>query len=131
MKTNTSLTVLLIVTLALAGGCAGRGNWKSKMAGTYKGFIHNGDEKHPSITTIKLDGDKLSGKYELEVLGSKIDGELREFVLTGDREVRCGWIDYSQRTGDLEMTFSPDFSSFKGTWYDEGMTDGDPWTGKK
>ena len=131
MKTNALFTILFVVTVALAGGCATSGNWQSKIVGTYKGFIHNGEEKHPSTTTFKLAGDKLSGKYELEVLGTKIDGELRDFALTGDCKIKCRWIDYTQRAGDLNMTFSPDFSSFKGAWNDEGMDEGDPWTGKK
>jgi len=43
MRTNTLLAVLLVVTVALATGCEAPGSWKSKMVGTYKGFIHNGD----------------------------------------------------------------------------------------
>ena len=131
MKTNALLAVLLVVTIALSAGCEAPGSWKSKMAGTYKGFIHNGDDKHPSVTTFKLDGEKLSGKYVLNVLGNDIDGDLSEFILTGDGEVKCRWVDYASRAGDLFMTFSPDFSSFKGNWNDEGMEKGDPWTGKK
>ena len=131
MKYNASSSILLVVTIALVAGCEAPGNWKSKMAGTYTGFIHNGEDKHPSITTFKLDGDKLSGKYKLNVMDNDINGDLSEFTLTDDGEVKCRWVDHVSRTGDLFMTFSPDFSSFKGNWNDEGMEKGDPWTGKK
>ena len=130
MKTNALLTVLVVVTVALAAGCETPRDLKSGIAGTYKGFIFNEEEKYPSITTIKLDGDKLSGKYELDV-GHTVTGDLEDFTVTGDRKIKCTWIDHASRQGHLNMTFSEDLSSFEGVWNDEGIEGGSAWTGKK
>jgi len=130
MKTNTLITVLLVGMVALIAGCETPKDLKSGMVGTYKGFIFNEDEEYPSVTSFKLDGDKLSGKYELDV-GHTVTGDLSEFVITGDRTVKCTWIDHASRQGHLNMTFSSDLSSFEGIWNDEGLDGGSAWTGKK
>jgi len=115
---------------AMVAGCETPGDMKSKIVGTYKGFIFNDAEKYPSITTFELDGDKLSGKYELDI-GHKVTGDLHEFVVTGDRKLKCRWIDYASREGHLSMTFSPDMAGFEGIWNDDGVEGGSAWTGKK
>jgi len=130
MKTNTLLTVLPVVMVAVLAGCGTPKDLKSGIVGTYKGFIFNEEEKYPSITTFKLDGDKLSGKYELDI-GHTVTGELHEFVVTGERKLKCRWIDHASREGHLNMTFSPDLAGFEGTWNDEGLEGGSAWTGKK
>ena len=131
MKTNALFTVLLVVMVALAAGCETPGNWQSKIAGTYPGAIFNGPEEYSSTTTFKFDGGKLSGTFEMDVDGAKIDGNLREFTVTGEREVKCRWINYVQRAGDLNVTFSPDLSSFKGNWTPDDQDGSGAWNGKK
>ena len=130
MKTNTLFVVLFAVMAALAAGCETPQDLKSGIVGTYKGFIFNESEKYPSITTFKLGGDKLSGKYELDV-GHTVTGELSEFTVIDKRKVTCKWVDHASREGHLDMTFSPDLSSFEGIWNDEGIEGGSAWTGKK
>ena len=131
MKTNALFTVLLVVMVALAAGCETPGSWQSKIAGTYPGSIFNDPEEYPSTTTFKFDKGKLSGTFELEVDGTTIDGNLREFAVTGERKLKCRWINYEQRAGDFNMTFSPDLSSFKGNWVPDDQNGSGAWNGKK
>ena len=131
MKTNTLFVVLFAVLAALTAGCETPQDLKSGIVGTYKGFIFNEEEKYPSKTTFVLTGDKLSGKYELDDAGHTITGELSEFTVVGKRKINCTWVDHASREGYLNMTFSPDLSSFEGVWNDQDFEGGSAWNGKK
>jgi len=131
MKTNIRFTLLLAAMIALMMGCDAGSNWRSKIAGTYKSMIYNGGDEYPATTTFKVDGDKVSGKYDLDVYGTEHTGTLGKFSVAGDRKLKCRWHDDVDRRGNFSMTFSPDGSSFKGNWdADDGNGDGE-WNGKK
>jgi|ETNmetMinimDraft_30_1059905.scaffolds.fasta_scaffold127439_1 hypothetical protein len=131
MKTNPVFSILIVVMLALVTGCATPGSWQPKIVGTYKGTISNDPDEFPAKTTFKLDEGELSGTYELTVDGNSIDGDLQEFTVTGKRSLKCRWIDYTQRMGNLNMTFSPDFSSFEGNWDPDDFNGSGAWKGRK
>lgn len=127
---NAALTLLLALAVAFMMGCE-TGSWQSKMAGSYKGVITNGGDEYDAKTVLKADGDKLSGTYSLDVFGMEHTGKLMDFSVTGERKVKCRWRDDADSEGNLNMTFSPDGSNFKGKWdADNGDGDGN-WSGKK
>ncbi len=106
-------------------------SWQSKIAGQYPGIISNIGEEYPSKTVFKVEADKISGTYELDVLGTQYAGELSKFTILGDRKFKCRWRDTEDREGNLSGTFSSDLSSFKGQWdADDANGEGD-WNGKK
>jgi len=138
MKTNVLITLLITAMIAFVTGCeatpgGGRriSSWQSKIDGSYKSVIFNGDTDYPAKTTFKTVGGKLSGTYELDNFGITITGKLHKFSVVGDRKLKCRWIDDEDRVGNLNMTFAEDCSSFKGHWDpDDGDGDG-AWNGKK
>ena len=134
MKMNRLYTLLLAATIAFVMGCQTTGGWRSKIAGTYKGVISNsgsGDE-YPSKTTVKVDAEKVSGVFELDVGGTEYTGTLSKFTLIGERQFKCKWLNNVDNGGNLSMTFAPDGSSFKGQWDGNDGEGGDgEWNGKK
>jgi len=138
MKTNALFTLLLAAVVAFVMGCAttpGGGpkldDWQSKIGGSYKSIIYNGNDEYPAKTTFKTEGGKVTGVYELDVYGTQYTGDLSKFSLIGDRKFKCRWHDNVDRRGNFSMTFSADGSSFKGEWdADDGNGDG-AWNGKK
>ena len=138
MKTNALFTLLMAAAVAFVMGCEttpGGGqklsSWQSKIAGSYKSVIFNGDAEFPAKTTFKNDAGKLSGTYELDNSGLIVTGTLSKFSVTGDRKLKCRWIDDASRVGNLNMTFSADLSSFKGHWDPDDGDGNGAWNGKK
>jgi len=160
MKTNVLLTLLLAVSIAFVAGCPEKNedppksqpetkpapktapapapspkpaSWQSKISGEYPGMISNtvAGEEYPSKTVFKVEGDKISGTFELDVNGMVYSGVLEKFTIVGDRKFKCRWRNDEQREGDFSGTFSQDLSSFEGKWApDDQDGDGD-WKGKK
>jgi len=139
MKTNVVFALLLAVAAAFVTGCqttpccCGQklGPWQSRIAGAYKGAIFNDQDGYDAKTTLMINEGKLSGKYEMDVMGSECTGKLHEFKITGDRKLKCRWEDYTNRVGSLTMTFSSDLSSFKGHWEADDCNGSGAWNGKK
>ena len=131
---NRLYTLLLAATIAFVTGCQTTGGWRSKIAGTYKTVISNsgsGDE-YPAQTTIKVDAEKVSGVFKLDVHGTEYTGALSKFTLIGERQFKCKWRNDADNGGNLSMTFAPDGSSFKGQWDGTDGEGGDgEWNGKK
>jgi len=129
MKTNALLALLLVATVAFAAGC--QTDWQSKVGGSYKSIIYNGADEYLANTTFKNVVGKVTGEYDLDVFGTEHEGTLSKFEVIGERKFKCRWHDDVDRTGNFSMTFSQDFSSFKGQWdADDGDGDG-AWNGKK
>ena len=138
MKTNVLFTLLLAVVVAFVMGCEATpgggqklGNWQSKITGDYKSVIFNGNTEYPAKTTFKQKDGKMSGTYELDNFGLIVTGTLGEFKVTGDNKLKCRWEDDTSRVGNLNMTFAPDLSSFKGTWDPDDGDGSGAWNGKK
>ncbi|MDP6633629.1 MAG: hypothetical protein QGG42_01895 [Phycisphaerae bacterium] len=148
MRTKALFTMLLAVSIAFVIGCQGTPenspkplpvsqpkikpvSWQLKIAGEYAGIISNTGEEYPSNTVFKVEAEKISGKYALDVNGMRYSGVLNKFTVVGDRKFKCRWLDEEGREGNLSGTFSSDLSNFKGKWdADDGNGDGD-WNGKK
>jgi len=147
MKTNVLFTLLLAAVAVFVMGCQKPQEyqpgpttqqseqrpvaWQSKIGGSYKSVIFNRDRQYEAKTTFKVDGDKLSGDYELDVHGLIVTGTLGEFSITGDRKLKCRWRDDVDRVGDLSVTFSQDLSSFEGQWEPDDGDGNGAWNGKK
>ncbi len=113
------------------GAAAPAASWQSKVAGEYPGIISNAGEEYPSKTVFKVEADKLSGTYELDVNGMQYAGKLSKFSIVSDRKFKCRWRDDQDREGNLSGTFAADLSGFEGKWdSDDEEGDGD-WKGKK
>lgn len=138
MRTNALHILLLAAVVACVMGCGTTqqdeqklDDWQSRIPGSYKSVIFNGETGYAAKTTFKSDKDKLSGTYELDHDGITITGELRKFSVTGDRKLKCRWLDDESREGNFNLTFSADMSNFKGHWdRDDGDGNG-AWNGGK
>ena len=67
--------------------------------------------------------------YGLEHDGKISLGTLGTFSVTGDRKLKCRWLDDAGRVGDLKLTFSADLSSFKGHWAPDDGDGNGAWNG--
>ncbi len=138
MKTNALYGLFLAAVVAFVTGCGPRpqsgqklSDWQSKIPGSYESVIFNGELDYPAKTTFKIDGRTLSGMYALEHDGTISLGTLSTFSVTGDRKLKCRWLDDAGRVGDLSLTFSADLFSFKGHWEPDDGNGSGAWNGNK
>ena len=107
-----------------------------KVAGTYDGIIVSGlDNAAITIFSLTKTGE-IRGVYEFKYGDAYEPGELTDCQLSG-LNLHCVWHDRFG-SGDFNVTFSDDFSSFDGKWYPAvgdfqkyGRTAGERWNGKK
>ncbi|MDP6545972.1 MAG: hypothetical protein QGH60_18485 [Phycisphaerae bacterium] len=138
MKTNVLFITLLTAAVAFVTGCettpgSGRkiSGWQSKIDGSYKSVIFNGETDYPAKTTFKTKDGKISGTFEMDNFGLTITGKLVKFRVVGDRKLKCRWINDEDRAGNFNLTFSEDLSSFKGHWDPDDGDGKGAWNGKK
>lgn len=70
----------------------------------------------------------VSGQYAIVNGKHVIRGQFFRFEFTGDRQLRCKWLDSG--TGYLVIAFDESFSSFSGYWYDDDDSTMHPWNGR-
>ena len=107
-----------------------------KIVGTYDGIIVSGlDNAGITIFSLSKTGE-ISGAYEFKDGDSFETGELTDCQLSGFN-LRCIWHD-KFGSGDFNVIFSDDFSSFDGKWFEAvgdfqkyGLTGGEKWSGEK
>ena len=137
MKTNLLFGLLMAVSIGFVAGCnntldapsAKPVSWQSKIAGEYPGTISEGGSEFDGTTWFKVEGDKISGTFNVDIGGMEYSGVLKDFTVVGDRKFKCKWVNQEDREGIISGTFSQDLSGFSGDWEaDDGEGD---WQGKK
>ncbi len=138
MKTNALYALFLAAVVAFVTGCeptpqSGQklGDWQSKIPGSYVSVISGAETEYPAKTVFAIDGGTLSGTYALEHDGTISIGTLSEFSVTGERKLKCRWLDDSGSVGDFELTFSEDLFSFKGQWKADSGDGSGAWNGNQ
>ncbi|MEP3232204.1 MAG: hypothetical protein ABJO30_05200 [Hyphomicrobiales bacterium] len=106
------------------------------IVGTYNGVITSGRETAGTTIFSLSNAREISGVYKFKYDGGIETGELTNCQLT-NLNLYCIWHDRFG-SGDFNVTFSDDFSSFDGKWYEAvgdfqkyGRTAGERWSGEK
>ena len=126
----TSLATALLVasSYSLEAKAESADNWLSQAVGSYPGQIWSGGVLIPAETEFLRNNDNsLIGSYSMQGQGL---GVLSQCQAIKKLVARCIWND-RYGSGDLEVTFSENFSSFKGFWTPKGLTEKLPWNGKR
>jgi hypothetical protein len=91
-------------------------DWVEKALGNYQSQIWSGGIVLSGTTEFKKNSDgSLGGRYTMNEEQGTVPGELSQCQAMQLRVMRCVWND-KYGTGNLEVTFSEDFASFKGYW---------------
>lgn len=105
----------------------------ARIAGEFNGTVLNAGVFCRVQTTVAWDGKSLTGKYEITEPTGPAGGILSQFKSIGDGIVTCRWQD-KYGVGDLRMSFSPDYTSFTGTYSTDGREGSDgsaQWNGAR
>jgi hypothetical protein len=103
-------------------------SWLNKAVGSYPGQIWSDGALIPAETEFLRNNDNsLIGSYSMQGQGLGVLSQCRAVKLL---VARCIWND-RYGSGDLEITFTENFSSFKGYWTPKGLSEKLPWNGKK
>jgi hypothetical protein len=126
--TSLATSLLLVSFHSLEAKAESTDNWLGQAVGNYPGKIWSGDGLIPGETEFLLNDDKsLIGSYSMQGQGLGVLSQCRAVRML---VARCIWHD-RYGSGDLEVTFSENFSSFKGFWMPKGLTEKLPWNGKR
>ena len=136
-RSTTSLRCFLAicvvwVALASANDAASDDAFFQDVVGTYVGQLWSDGVYQDATTTFYLGPDGvLLGTYSFTYNKQTYDGVLIKPQVSQDGDVTFIWED-AFGFGVLNITFSPDFQQFAGTWstLDDGA-DAFPWFGKR
>ncbi|MBD1912941.1 MULTISPECIES: hypothetical protein [unclassified Leptolyngbya] len=107
------------------------GSWMEQTLGRYEGQIWAAGDLLPATTEFREAEDgSLEGSYTMNELGEMVPGTLSQCEAVQVRVMHCVWNDV-YGTGNLEVTFSEDFSSFNGYWGEENSKPEFPWNGSR
>ena len=106
-------------------------SWVEQSIGNYRSQIWNADNLVSGTTEFRKTGDgSLVGSYTINEQGGVVLGTLSQCQAMQVRVMRCLWND-KYGTGNLEVTFSENFSSFNGYWGDESSEPTFRWSGSR
>lgn len=126
--TSLVASVLLAGSHGLEVKAESADDWLSQAVGSYPGQIWSAGTLIPAETEFLLDHDNsLIASYRMQGQGLGVLSQCRAVKML---VARCIWND-RYGSGDLEVTFSENFSSFKGYWTPKGLTEKLPWNGKR
>lgn len=135
MKISKSAFRALAVSLHLTGAChldakaQSANNWLEQASGSYQSRIFSTGSLISGTTEFRQARDgTLAGSYTMNEPGKSVPGTLSECQATQIRVVTCIWND-QYGSGNLEVTFSEDFSSFNGYWGEESTEPVFRWSG--
>jgi hypothetical protein len=113
----TSLVVsLLTSTSNLSANAQSSNNWVEQALGSYQSQILNAGILASGKTEFRKNSNgSLVGIYTMNEEGGIVQGKLSKCRAIKIQVMRCIWND-KYGTGELEVTFSEDFSSFNGYW---------------
>jgi hypothetical protein len=125
----------LAASLLLTGVChltakaQSSNNWLEQASGSYQSRIFSVGSLISGTTEFRQARDgTLAGSYTMNELGKSVPGTLSECQATQIRVINCIWND-QYGSGNLEVTFSEDFSSFNGYWGEESAEPVFRWSG--
>ena len=125
------LFCLLLIVVPLSSLAAEALVDYSRMLGTYRGEVENGDGFYTVETTFTLlSGGRLRGEYQLVGVPDPLRGYMTGAFPEGRRQVSFEWQDRDGE-GFALLNFSSDYSSFDGWWGDYNSNNMHVWKGEK
>jgi hypothetical protein len=101
----------------------------SIQGGTYQSQIwSSGSFMSGTTTFVSGRGGEISGRYTMKEQDSLVEGSLANCKTMQSRKMQCVWRD-RYGTGNLEITFSPNFTNFEGYWGTGGSQPSFVWVG--
>ncbi len=124
-------SLLLIGTGNLKANAQSAHDWVEQALGRYQSQIWGGDRLLPGTTEFRKTGSSsIEGRYTMNEQGKSVPGSLAQCQAIQVRVMRCVWND-KYGTGNLEVTFSEDFSIFNGYWGEGSSEPGFRWSGSR
>jgi hypothetical protein len=103
----------------------------SIQGGTYQSQIWSSGSFVPGTTTFGSGrGGEISGRYTMKEQDSLVEGSLSNCKTMQSLKMQCVWRD-QYGTGNLEITFSPNFTNFEGYWGTRGSQPSFVWVGAR
>lgn len=128
---SLTTSLLLISTYSIRAEEQSPNRWFKEIVGRYQSQIESGGSVIPGTTEFILtDKNSLIGSYELKEESSSALGVLSQCQEEQIRTIRCLWND-KYGSGELEVTFSEDFSSFNGYWKSKEINERFIWNGSR
>ena len=122
---------LLTSTCNLSANAQPSNSWVEDALGSYQSQILNGGTLASGKTEFRKNSDRsLGGIYTMNEGGEIVPGSLSKCRAIQIRVMSCIWND-KYGTGELEVTFSEDFSSFNGYWGEEFSEPVYRWSGTR
>lgn len=131
MLSSVSAFLLLTTTHTTEADAQSSEAWMNQVLGSYQSQIMGADELLDGVTKFRqTDDGTLAGYYTMNEQGVIVPGALSQCQAVQTRVMRCIWND-KYGTGDLEVSFSEDFSKFEGRWGDKGSEPTYEWNGAR
>ena len=122
---------LLLLLLPISGSAAEPALDYSRVLGSYRGEVENGDGIYTVVTTFTLmSGGRLRAEYHIEGVADPLRGYLTGARPEGNRQVSFEWQDRDGE-GYTVLQFSRDYASFSGWWADYDSDRMHVWTGER
>jgi hypothetical protein len=137
VKSSRLVFSSLVASFFLAGVCnlnasaQSSSDWLEQALGNYQSRILSGGILVSGTTEFrKTRTGSLEGSYTMDEQGEVVPGTLSQCQAMQVRMMRCVWND-KYGTGNLEVTFSENFSSFNGYWGEESSESVFRWSGSR
>ncbi|NMF57221.1 hypothetical protein [Pseudanabaena yagii] len=121
----------LTIVCSLNASAQSSSDWVDQALGNYQSRILSAGSLVSGTTEFrKTREDSLEGSYTMDEQGKVVFGTLSQCQVMQVRVMRCVWND-KYGTGNLEVTFSENFSSFNGYWGEIGSEPVFRWSGSR
>lgn len=137
MKSSRLFFSSLVASFSLTAVCSlnasaqSSSDWVDQALGNYQSRILSAGGLVSGTTEFrKTREDSLEGSYSMDEQGKVVFGTLSQCQVMQVRVMRCIWND-KYGTGNLEVTFSENFSSFNGYWGEQSSEPVFRWSGSR
>ncbi|MCA6574942.1 MAG: hypothetical protein ACK5EU_00555 [Pseudanabaena sp.] len=121
----------LTIVCSLNASAQSSSDWVDQALGNYQSRILSAGSLVSGTTEFrKTREDSLEGSYTMDEQGKVVFGTLSQCQVMQVLVMRCVWND-KYGTGNLEVTFSENFSSFNGYWGEIGSEPVFRWSGSR
>lgn len=121
----------LTIVCSLNASAQSSSDWVDQALGNYQSRILSAGSLVSGTTEFrKTREDSLEGSYKMDEQGKVVFGTLSQCQVMQVLVMRCVWND-KYGTGNLEVTFSENFSSFNGYWGEIGSEPVFRWSGSR
>jgi len=121
----------LTIVCSLNASAQSSSDWVDQALGNYQSRILSAGSLVSGTTEFrKTRDDSLEGSYTMDEQGKVVFGTLSQCQVMQVLVMRCVWND-KYGTGNLEVTFSENFSSFNGYWGEIGSEPVFRWSGSR